>query len=223
MSSAGVRARLRALGLACLFVAFAGHAPAAGDRVAALAPPAMGVAPAALAALGPAREPMGWADFCKRYAGECGVRPLEPQTVVYDVKTRRAVERLNREVNALIAPATDFEIWGVQERWDYPQDGRGDCEDYVLLKRKMLMDMGLPRQALLVTVVTDLQGDGHAVLTLRTDRGDFVLDNMDDAVKLWRETPYGFVKRQSQTDPNLWVSIGQPGGGPQVVSRQQAP
>ena len=220
MSSAGVRPRLRALGLASLFVVLAGPAPAGGERLAALAPPVLGVAPAALTALGPAREPMGWTDFCKRYSGECDAGPLEPENVVYDRKTRRAVERLNREVNAKIAPATDMEMWGVQERWDYPQDGRGDCEDYVLLKRKMLMDMGLPRQALLVTVVTDLQGDGHAILTLRTDRGDFVLDNMEDEVKLWRETPYGFVKRQSQTDPNLWVSIGQPGSGPQTVSRQ---
>lgn len=215
MLSAGVRA----MGLASLIVACAVGAPSANDRVAALSPPAMGVAPAALVALGPAREPMGWTDFCKRYAGECDARPLEPQTVVYDVKTRRAVERLNREVNAQIEPATDFEMWGQQERWDYPQDGRGDCEDYVLLKRKALMEMGLPRQALLITVVTDLQGDGHAVLTLRTDRGDFILDNMNDEVKLWRETPYGFVKRQSQTDPNLWVSIGQPTAAPQIVSR----
>jgi len=223
MSSVRVRARLRVLAFASLFAACAGQAPAAGERVAALAPASVGVASAALAALGPAREPMGWADFCRRYSGECDVRPLEPQKVVYDSRMRRAVERLNREVNAQIAPATDYEMWGVQERWDYPQEGRGDCEDYVLLKRKMLMDMGLPRQALLVTVVTDPQGDGHAVLTLSTDRGDFVLDNMDDAVKLWRETPYGFVKRQSQADPNLWVSIGEPGAGPQIVSRQQAP
>jgi predicted transglutaminase-like cysteine proteinase len=215
MLSAGVRA----LGLASLFVACAANPPAAGERTASLSPPAMGVAPAALVSMGPAREPMGWVDFCKRYEGECDVRPLEPENVVFDAKTRRLVERLNREINARISPATDAEMWGLQERWDYPQDDRGDCEDYVLLKRKTLIEMGLPRQALLVTVVTDLQGDGHAVLTLRTDRGDYILDNMADEVKLWRETPYGFVKRQSQTDPNLWVSIGQPSAGAQIVSR----
>jgi len=27
----------------------------------------------------------------------------------------------------------------------------GDCEDYVLLKRKMLIDAGWPREALLIT------------------------------------------------------------------------
>ncbi len=29
--------------------------------------------------------------------------------------------------------------WGVIEKWSYPEDGYGDCEDYALLKRRMLM------------------------------------------------------------------------------------
>ena len=63
------------------------------------------------------------------------------------------------------------------ERWNYPDDGYGDCEDYVLLKRRMLMQAGWPREALLITVVRDKKGDGHAVLTVKTNRGEFVLDN----------------------------------------------
>ena len=64
---------------------------------------------------------------------------------------------------------TDLEHWGVVERWNYPDDGYGDCEDYVLLKRRMLMQAGWPREALLITVVRDKKGDGHAVLTVKTD------------------------------------------------------
>ena len=75
---------------------------------------------------------------------------------------------------------TDMEHWGVSERWNYPDDGYGDCEDYVLLKRRMLMQAGWPRQALLVTVVRDKQGDGHAVLTVKTDKGEFILDNQTE-------------------------------------------
>jgi predicted transglutaminase-like cysteine proteinase len=179
----------------------------------------MRMAPASAQTGGRAREPMGWTDFCKRYEGECATNPLETADVVFDPGARATIARINAEVNRSIKPKTDIEHWGVTERWDYPDSGYGDCEDYVLLKRRKLMAAGLPRQALLITVVTDPAGDGHAVLTVRTDQGDYILDNMNDDVKLWRETPYGFVKRQSQTDPNLWVSIGGPADGPVIVSR----
>jgi predicted transglutaminase-like cysteine proteinase len=103
-----------------------------------------------------------------------------------------------------------MEHWGVVERWNYPDDGYGDCEDYALLKRKLLMQAGWPRQALLMTVVRDLNGDGHAVLTVKTDKGEFVLDNERAEILLWSETGYQFVKRQSQTDPNTWIALGDP-------------
>ena len=91
-----------------------------------------------------------------------------------------------------------------------PDDGKGDCEDYVLLKRRMLMQAGWPREALLITVVRDKKGDGHAVLTVKTDKGDFVLDNQEEQVLLWSDTGYRFVKRQSQSNPNNWVALGDP-------------
>src|SRR5262249_53100064 len=78
------------------------------------------------------------------------------------------------------------------------------------LKRKMLMQAGWPRQALLITVVRDEQGDGHAVLTAKTDKGEFILDNQNEDVLLWSETGYRFVKRQSQDDPSVWVALGDP-------------
>ena len=122
-------------------------------------------------------------------------------------------------MNRAITPATDLLQWGTEERWDFAETGVGDCEDYVLLKQRWLVSAGLPRQALLVTVVTDLAGDGHAVLTVHTDRGDYILDNMNDDVKLWREMPYGFVKRQSRFVSNEWVSLNGGGAAPVIVSR----
>ena len=118
--------------------------------------------------------------------------------------------RINRWVNANIQPITDLEHWGVVERWNYPDDGYGDCEDYALEKRRMLMQAGWPREALLMTVVRDQNGDGHAVLTVKTDKGEFILDNQRDDVLLWSDTGYRFVKRQAQSDPNVWVSLGEP-------------
>ena len=108
---------------------------------------------------------------------------------------------------------TDMDHWGVVERWNYPDDGYGDCEDYALQKRKMLMQAGWPREALLMTVVRDQNGDGHAMLTVKTDKGEYILDNQRDEILLWSDTGYRFVKRQSQSDPNVWVSLGDPRAG----------
>ena len=189
------------------------------ERTASLPSEAMVMAPVSLKVGGSAREPMGWTDFCKRYQGECDAKPATPQDIVFDAAARQKIARINSAVNAEITPATDRDMWGAEERWDFPSSGRGDCEDYVLLKRARLMAEGFARESLLITVVTDLQGDGHAVLTVKTDRGDYILDNMNDEVKLWRETPYGFVKRQSQFDQNAWVSLGSGLPSPVIVSR----
>jgi predicted transglutaminase-like cysteine proteinase len=147
-------------------------------------------------------------DFCAQNRRECETRPMQARDVVLTPTTWRDLTRINQLVNTKIKPLTDMEHWGVVERWSYPDDGYGDCEDYVLLKRRMLIQAGWPRQALLITVVRDARGDGHAVLTVKTDKGEFILDNQNEEILLWSETSYRFVKRQSQTDPNIWVALG---------------
>ncbi|WP_244406217.1 transglutaminase-like cysteine peptidase [Methylocella silvestris] len=163
--------------------------------------------------------PFGWADFCRRYQGVCDGGAIEPLDVVAAPKTMREIERVNKWVNAHIVAITDKEHWGVLDQWDYPADGKGDCEDFALLKRKILIEEGFPRQALLMTVVKDQSNEGHAVLTIKTSNGDFVLDNLAPDVKSWSRTPYRFVKRQSQADQNVWVQIGDPTAEPDYVSR----
>jgi predicted transglutaminase-like cysteine proteinase len=157
----------------------------------------------------PTRPPIGWTDFCVEYAPECDTRPIEARDVVLTPKAWKDLARINKWANDSIWPITDMDHWGVVERWNYPDDGYGDCEDYVLLKRKMLLQAAWPRQALLITVVRDKNGDGHAVLTVKTDKGEFILDNQNAEILLWSETGYHFVKRQSQTDPNNWVALGE--------------
>jgi predicted transglutaminase-like cysteine proteinase len=156
------------------------------------------------------RAPIGWVEFCVEYAPECDAKPLEARDVVLSPKAWRDLIHINRWVNESIKPITDMEHWGVAERWNYPDDGYGDCEDYVLLKRRMLVQAGWPRQALLITVVRDQRGDGHAVLTVKTDKGEFILDNQEPDIRLWSDTGYRFVKRQAQSDPNVWVALGDP-------------
>jgi predicted transglutaminase-like cysteine proteinase len=116
------------------------------------------------------------------------------------------LDDINRAVNRSVEPATDSEIYGISEYWTLP-GARGDCEDYALLKRKLLMQRGWPSSALLLTVVRDEKGEGHAVLTARTAQGDFILDNKVDDVKLWNKSGYEFVMRQSYIDPRVWVSL----------------
>jgi predicted transglutaminase-like cysteine proteinase len=166
----------------------------------------------------PTRAPIGWVDFCIEYNPECATQASEPRDVVLTSKAWTDMLKVNAWVNQSIKPVTDLEHWGVIERWNYPDDGYGDCEDYVLLKRRMLMQAGWPREALLITVVRDKKNDGHAVLTVKTDRGEFILDNQEPEVLPWTKTGYRFVKRQSQSDPNLWVSLGHPRVAPATVS-----
>lgn len=173
----------------------------------------------AMTITGETSVPYGWVDFCARYAGACDGGLLEPEDVAFSARSSREIERINQAVNKAVVPTTDPDHWGVVDRWDYPRDGKGDCEDYALEKRRLLLASGYPRQALLMTVVKDHAGEGHAVLTVKTDHGDYVLDNMVDAVLPWEETGYRFVKRQSQSDVNGWVSIGPPVSAPLYTAR----
>jgi predicted transglutaminase-like cysteine proteinase len=156
------------------------------------------------------RPPIGWIEFCNSHPRECAVSPSNPRDVVLSAQAWKDMQRVNKWVNDNIKPLTDQEHWGVVEKWSFPDDGYGDCEDYVLLKRRLLVQAGWPREALLITVVRDKNGDGHAVLTVKSDRGEFVLDNQNESVLLWSQTGYRFVKRQTQSDPNVWVSLGDP-------------
>jgi predicted transglutaminase-like cysteine proteinase len=165
-----------------------------------------------------AKSPIGWVEFCATYEPECKTKPTPPRDVMLTTQTWKDLERVNLYVNTHVKPMTDLEHWGVVERWNYPDDGYGDCEDYVLQKRKLLIQAGWPREALLITVVRDKRGDGHAILTVKTDRGEFILDNQTDQILLWADTGYRFVKRQSQTDPNVWVSLGEPRGTPATAA-----
>jgi predicted transglutaminase-like cysteine proteinase len=162
--------------------------------------------------------PIGWAEFCIEYAPECDTRPSLPRDVALSTRTWVELKRINAAVNTSVKPMTDMDHWGVVERWNYPDDGYGDCEDYALQKRRLLMAAGWPREALLMTVVRDQNGNGHAILTVKTDRGEYVLDNQTNDVLLWADSGYRFVKRQSQSDPNVWVSLGEPRAAPATAS-----
>ncbi|MDX8516909.1 transglutaminase-like cysteine peptidase [Mesorhizobium dulcispinae] len=161
--------------------------------------------------------PYGWLDFCGRRPKECKVAALPAANVKLTAQNLRTLKRINQKANRAIKPVSNYDHWGtMMDHWDYPVDGKGDCKIYALYKRKLLMEAGFPRQALLMTVVRDLNNEGHTILTVKTDKGDLVLDNLVDEVRPWNATGYYFLKRQSQQNPNIWVSINQRGGTPKI-------
>jgi predicted transglutaminase-like cysteine proteinase len=156
---------------------------------------------------GLAQPPYGFANFCKRMPRECAQGPQEEQRFDATPVRLSQLDAVNKGVNREIEPVTDMELYGETDYWTIPTAGKGDCEDYVLLKRKRLMDLGWPASALLITVVRDERGEGHAVLTARTLQGDFILDNKTDEIKLWYRVPYHFVMRQSYLNATVWMSL----------------
>lgn len=158
-------------------------------------------------------QPIGHYEFCKHNPQECGVRSMRAAPEAMSDGLWEQIVAINKRVNAAIVPMNDIDIYGQDELWTYPTEGRGDCEDYVLEKRRELAAIGVNLANLLITVVRKPDGEGHAILTVRTNEGDFTLDNLTDAVRDWRETGYRFLKRQSSEDTGRWVAILR-GGNP---------
>ena len=155
---------------------------------------------------GQSSAPVGFIKFCAISPQDCRRTVKFHGRVELTPARWRDLEEINHIVNSTVEPVTDKELYGEVERWSYPKR-YGDCEDYVLLKRKLLAQRGWPMSALLITVVRDEIGDGHAVLTVRTAQGDFLLDNKRKDVLVWHKVPYQYVKRQSYLNPAMWVSL----------------
>ena len=162
---------------------------------------------AAILSSGQAGPTPAWIAFCKQMPDECAFDSSEPAIIALNAETWKLMVDVNERVNATILPVTDQDHWGVADRWDYPNDGVGDCEDIQILKRRVLIEAGLPRRAMRMTVVIDELGAGHAVLMVRTDRGDYILDNKRAAVLSWQETGYRYVKREG-SEGTAWVWLG---------------
>jgi len=179
--------------------------------------------PAIFATLGAvAKPPSGWLQFCSENPGECRPTAEEPRDVTLTPDLLQQLFSINSYVNDRVKWTSDAELYGKTEHWAYPLD-RGDCEDIVLLKRRLLANAGWPLGTLLITTVEDpaVQNERHAVLTVRTDRGEMILDNQTPEILMWYETSYRYLMRQSPADPNIWVSLvaEQPKPAPTTAAR----
>lgn len=149
--------------------------------------------------------PVGHVAFCNAHPNLCKPQP-EKTHLQISAKNLGELDQINRLVNEAIKPATDRETYGVDEYWELPKR-QGDCEDYALLKQQMLLAIGWPQSSLLLTIVFDDENQAHTVLTAHTDKGDFILDNKSNELRLWHQFPYRFVMRQSILDPAKWYSL----------------
>jgi predicted transglutaminase-like cysteine proteinase len=162
--------------------------------------------PVSASEYGQTSPPIGHIAYCKRNPEECVGEDTLIRRIDLTAARRASLIEVNNAVNAEIIPVTDNDLYGETEYWTMPTDA-GDCEDVLLLKRRKLHSLGFPMQSLRITVVLDETGEGHAVLTVTTRQGDYVLDNRRNEILLWRDTGYKFLKRQSARDPKLWVSL----------------
>ena len=150
--------------------------------------------------------PVGFVQFCVSNPLDCKGKGGKTFKLAMSPERWNLIYQVNSYVNGKIAPISDQDLYGEPERWAYPTDA-GDCEDYLLLKKRSLPELGFPPEALLITVVLDEKNEGHAVLTVTTDGGDFILDNRRSDVLRWSDTDYTFLKRQSHGDPVQWVAL----------------
>ena len=150
--------------------------------------------------------PVGYVQFCATNPEECKPRGGKKFKLAMSPERWNLIYQVNTYVNGKIAPVSDQDLYGEPERWVYPTDA-GDCEDYLLLKKRYLEGLGFPPEALLITVVLDESNGGHAVLTVTTDGGDFILDNRRNDVLRWSDTNYTFLKRQSHSNPTQWLAL----------------
>lgn len=132
---------------------------------------------------------------CEKGSGEARI-DLTP-------KLRRELRQVNFQINRAIEPVND--VPG-EDSWQADVTS-GDCEDYVLTKRKRLIELGWSPNALRIAVTYTAENTGHAVLVVSTTKGDLVLDNRHNAVLDWRDTDLRWVKIQSPDNPLKWNEI----------------
>lgn len=187
--------------VAMLFACFLSNGHAGASPISRVATPELRTA-AALAEGGFTAPPKAFYLFCAKFSRQCVRAGVDGSMALNEQRWSQLVrvnERVNRSIKVRPEPA-GIDVWKLGAK-------EGDCDAFAIQKRKELMDLGWSASALLLTVVYPGLSEAHLVLTVRTDHGEFVLDNLRDAVLGVEAVGYQFVMRQSAIHPRLWVSI----------------
>ena len=165
------------------------------------------------------RAPSGYVDFCERHPGECTFTATARTSAILNSERWSELNEVNFKYNSSIRPVTDQQLLNRREYWQYP-DRAGDCEDYVLAKRRELIARGWQETDLLIATARNRRGELHALLVVSTLQGDFVLDNVTNQIHAWDAAPYRWVSRQSQQDPLVWQRAGRQAAATTLASLQ---
>jgi predicted transglutaminase-like cysteine proteinase len=152
----------------------------------------------------PIAAPAGFSGLCSKYSWVCA--PSGQGTVGQDAVLRLA-KTVNNQVNRRTRQIDDKKQYGKEEYWALPTARGGDCEDLVLLKKKTLLESGVSSESLLIATVLDRKLNSHAVLILRTQKGDLVLDNLTNKIVPWKATGYTFLKLQDPQSLSRWQAV----------------
>ncbi|MGO4914733.1 transglutaminase-like cysteine peptidase [Pseudogemmobacter sp. W21_MBD1_M6] len=152
----------------------------------------------------PVTAPPGSKGLCANYAWACASDRAASPSGPADLALARSV---NSSVNRKTRQIEDQQQYGQAERWALPTTRGGDCEDIVLLKKMKLMQAGVASSNLLIATVLDRKNSSHAVLVMRTDRGDLVLDSLNSRIVHWTDTGYTFLKMQNPASLGSWYAV----------------
>ena len=148
--------------------------------------------------------PKGSVGLCSNYKWACartGARGVSNAAAL------RLAKAVNNRVNRSTRQIEDRAQYGREEHWALPTATGGDCEDFALLKKKKLIESGVASETLLMATVLDRDLNSHAVLVMRTDSGDLVLDNLSNRILPWKRTGYTFLRMQNPSSPRNWDAI----------------
>lgn len=153
---------------------------------------------------GQGAAPPGAQRLCSTYNWACARGSAKGTVSQGQMQVVRAV---NSQINRSTRAIEDRQQYGEAERWAMPTSRGGDCEDYALAKKRALIGKGIDPQRLLIATVLDRSRRPHAVLVVRTDKGDMVLDNVTNSIRNWRDTRYVFLRMQDPNRPSRWVNV----------------
>jgi predicted transglutaminase-like cysteine proteinase len=158
----------------------------------------------------PALAPFQHVRFCLRYPSDCKSDPTEVSRIELTTENSELLKRVNRDVNAAIAPMVKNHGPELGDGWTIAPS-MGDCNDYAVTKRHELLQSGLPARALRLSVVKTASGIGHLILVVETTKGELVLDNLTETIRPWNSTDYHWLKIQSASDARFWNEVKTPG------------
>lgn len=152
-----------------------------------------------------------WADFCSRNQVDCVAIP-SLETPAYTKQLKQTLIDVNSSVYWKNGYKTDQENFGKKEYWTYPKDNFGDCEDFALLKRKLLAQKGVPLSAMSLARVKEPGAKmAHIVLIVYTDKETFVLDSSFPELRSMKDTmkKYKMIAVQDRVNHAKWDYVYQ--------------